>query len=306
MKVSRNTGEAPPALDRILFQGSGITIGLFDCPRCDRRFKNSGPAQGNLIVFPRCPVRIHQRARHEVVANRLVTMLYNRNQTYERRPVSAYGDQSFWLRFDKRIVLEALIAQRRHHRKMESAPFIWTHGICSTGNYLLQRQLALQLLNQSYSSALGVSEIALALLDNTIAGLGPTAAIRTRPATRRRHRRLVNRCQELLSIEYVRNVTLDSIAGHLAATPFHLARVFARYTGTTIHQHLIQLRLRAAVDRLIDQPHHPLTSLASSLGFATPSHFASSFRRHFGLPPRQFRNECQSAEGLRKLIVNKQ
>jgi len=49
------------------------------------------------------------------------------------------------------------------------------------------------------------------------------------------------------------------------------------------------LRLRAAIDRMIDYPKERLTDIGLEFGFATPSHFSQAFHRHFGVTPSQFR-----------------
>jgi AraC-like DNA-binding protein len=81
---------------------------------------------------------------------------------------------------------------------------------------------------------------------------------------------------------------IGSLAREVGCSPYHLARLFRRATGTSIHQYLLRLRLAIALGRLA-QGETDLGRLAADLGFAHHSHFSASFRRIFGLTPTQAR-----------------
>jgi len=278
---------------RTLFSSELVEIGLFDCPRSHPMFHDSGPIHQFLVVFPRHAVRIRHDGQSDVVATRQIITLYNDGQEYRREMISDYGDQSIWLRFQKPEVVEALLANGRGHINIEETPFIWTHGRCDASTYLLQRQLALSLLGEDSLDFLEITETALHLLHLAVQGTAKGKVRCRGPAqetgTVLRHRQLVARCEALLAAHYHQALTLESIAKRLATSPFHLSRVFTRYAGKSIHQYLLQLRLRAAIDRMIDYPKERLTDIGLEFGFATPSHFSQAFHRHFGVTPSQFR-----------------
>jgi AraC-like DNA-binding protein len=256
-------------------------------------FHDSGPTWQYLVVFPRHAVCIQHDGGSPVVANRQVTTLYNDGQHYQRKELSDYGDQSIWLRFRKAEVIEALVAAGRAHAQIEKQPFAWTHSHCDARTYLLHRELSMSLVSGTAPDFLQITETSLQLLQRVVSGT-PADPVRdvtaARSATGVRHRRLVNRCEELLTTHFHQRLTLESIATQLATTPFHLSRIFSRITGRTIHQQLLELRLRCAVDRMIDAPENRITDVSLDLGFSTPSHFSQAFRKHFGITPRQFRN----------------
>lgn len=280
-------------LNRSLFRSDLVEIGLFDCPRSHPRFHDSGPIRQYLVVFPRQAVRIRYGEGADVLASQQVITLYNDGQRYRREQLSAYGDQSIWLRFRKPEVLEALQACGRTHAAAESLPFAWTHCPCASATFLLQRRMVRALSSGAGDDFLGVTETALRLLHQAVAATGAervrTRGLAAQPGTRQRHRRLAERCEAHLATRYDQALTLESLAADLATTPFHLSRVFSAHFGRPIHRHLLQLRLRAAVDRMLDRPGASLTDLGLELGFATPSHFSSAFRQHFGIPPSRFR-----------------
>jgi AraC-like DNA-binding protein len=87
---------------------------------------------------------------------------------------------------------------------------------------------------------------------------------------------------------------IRDIASTLAVSPFHLAHVFRRHTGVSIHQYVLQLRMAHAAARLAAGETN-LSRLAIDLGFSSHSHFSAVFRRYFGASPTAFR---ASAPGL--------
>lgn len=58
--------------------------------------------------------------------------------------------------------------------------------------------------------------------------------------------------------------------------------------GATPRQYVIARRL-AEAKRLLAQTGLPLTTIALSVGFSTPSHFSTTFRQHEGVTPRAYR-----------------
>ena len=82
-------------------------------------------------------------------------------------------------------------------------------------------------------------------------------------------------------------VRLSELSQVVGLSPSHLAATFKRAERTTIHQYLVDLRLRRAASLLAGCD--DLTTLALSLGFASQSHFSNSFRRWAGCTPGKYR-----------------
>jgi AraC family transcriptional regulator len=82
-------------------------------------------------------------------------------------------------------------------------------------------------------------------------------------------------------------VRLSDISQAVGVSPSHLAATFKRAERTTIHQYLVNLRLRRAASLLWGCD--DLTTLALNLGFASQSHFSNAFRRWAGIPPGKYR-----------------
>ena len=112
-----------------------------------------------------------------------------------------------------------------------------------------------------------------------------------------RHRERIEAVQLLLAADPGRDWRLDDLAREVASSPCHLTTLFRRATGAPIHRHLIRLRLARALDEVIGT-RRDLTGLGADLGFSTPSHFAASFRRVYGVSPSELRkNSTAPATG---------
>lgn len=113
------------------------------------------------------------------------------------------------------------------------------------------------------------------------------------------HRAAVDATKTLLSTRLGATLSLDDVARAVHCSRFHLARLFRRHTGLSIHDYRLRLRLAEALERLSDGG-SDLTELALELGYSSHSHFSASFRREFGAAPSQFRRTA-SVAGLRKM-----
>jgi AraC-like DNA-binding protein len=273
----------PLPLRGIAYVGERIRVGKFRAHPTDELFTNSGPTRACLLVFPRTAVRIRHAGKPSVVADPTRVMFYNAGQEYTRAAISPIGDSCDWLAFDEADVAEAIARFDPSAADRPLAPFARTHGPSDPHTYALQR-----LVHENASSgapdALFVEEAALSVLARVVRN-AHAHAVETRPATpsRARHARLANAARERLALEFTGRVSVVQLARALEVSVFHLCRVFRRETGHSIHAYVTALRLHHALERLSDGA--DLTTLGLELGFASHSHFSTSFRRMFGLPP---------------------
>jgi AraC-like DNA-binding protein len=87
---------------------------------------------------------------------------------------------------------------------------------------------------------------------------------------------------------------LGAIADHVGASPFHFARTFRAFVGTSPHQYLIGARLRRAMGLLLDTD-RDVTRIAFDAGFGDLSNFVRTFHRQVGAPPGAFRLSAKKA-----------
>ncbi len=285
--------------DSIHYRNEQVTIGSFRCRPSHPRFRDTGPIDDYLYVFPRTSVAITQAGRESVVADANVVMFYNRHQEYRRDPISHEGDWCDWFKVSPEAVVEAAepydpaVVDRPHR------PFCFSHGPCDPNVYLRQR-LLLESVRGHTVDGLWVEENVHDLLRAVIAesyrvlgqvrGLDSSSGHRAGPGTRHTHAELADAARSLLSHCFADSLSLHEMARRLYTSPFHLSRVFRQQTGTTLHAYRNQLRLRASLER-ITQSDGDLSALAFALGYSGHSHFTQAFKRCFGLTPSQLRRD---------------
>jgi AraC-like DNA-binding protein len=89
-----------------------------------------------------------------------------------------------------------------------------------------------------------------------------------------------------------RELSVGMVAAHLGLTPRNLQRLFEG-EGTTFSEFLLSQRLSRA-HRMLTEPRlaqNPVGAIAYDAGFGDLSYFNRSFKRRFGMTPRDVRND---------------
>ncbi|MDV7144872.1 GlxA family transcriptional regulator [Tropicimonas sp. TH_r6] len=84
------------------------------------------------------------------------------------------------------------------------------------------------------------------------------------------------------------------IARLVGASERQLQRHFSEDLGQSVAQTWLEMRL-AKADELLRQTRLPVTEVALTCGFSSPSHFATRFRARFGQSPRKRRQAAPSS-----------
>jgi AraC family transcriptional regulator len=104
------------------------------------------------------------------------------------------------------------------------------------------------------------------------------------PRRRRRPPPLVEDAKAVLCARFTEHLTLEELGRAVNVSPFHLARSFRRHTGFTLHEYRVNLRLKAALERLAAGD-EDVAVIARAVGFSSHSHLTATFHRAFGIPP---------------------
>jgi len=88
------------------------------------------------------------------------------------------------------------------------------------------------------------------------------------------------------------DLDVTTMAKAAGLSPAHFARAFAATAGMTPFQYVITRRLTRAHELLVRTDRSAL-DIALDVGFKTPSHFTSRFRREFGVTPREIRPDAR-------------
>lgn len=280
----------PHSIENLLYASADVRVGTFRCPLSHPLFRTAGPIEGYTIAFPRTAVWIRHEGERPFVADPTVVTVYNRGQPYVRAPLAADGDRVDW--FSTSAALAEDIAGEIDPASRDVAqPFRIAHAPCDPALYRRQRLLLLGVLHRSLTPLQIEQEVATLVALVLRAGLGKAEPLRVGLQAQRD---LVEAAKAELARSLTQIPTLRELAGRLGVSPFHLCRVFRRWTGKTLHSYVLEVRARTAVEALAE-PARELSRLAHRLGFSSHSHFTSAFRRRMGVAPSRLRYELLAA-----------
>lgn len=111
------------------------------------------------------------------------------------------------------------------------------------------------------------------------------AQVRTSSESRR-----VARVKEYVAAHYMENITLEQMSDLASMAPTAFSRYFKLRTGKTLSDYIVDVRLGAAVRKLVDTD-EPVSGICFQCGFNTLSNFNRLFRNHKGCSPTEFREK---------------
>jgi AraC-like DNA-binding protein len=257
------------------------TVSLRDVA-CGGGCKHKGPeecAAAHYLVFPYRGVFVRHLGRDEAVAEANQVLFYNPEEGYAiSHPVEG-GDHCLSL-----AVAEPLLD--------EIAPVDLLHKGGQLG--FRQQRLTIDPRTQALMAMLrhslrtGTAELleaetlALTLARRALGGQ-PVSGLRASGGARK----IVDRAKLVLASDLARRWTLADVAAEVGVSPVYLTQLFQRVEGVPLYRYQMRLRMARALD-LIGQ-YEDLTQLGLELGFSSHSHFGSTFRATYGLPPSDFR-----------------
>ena len=291
----------PYAVKTIVFDGALTRIGRFRCDPAHTSFRDSGPASGCIVVFPRTSVWIQHEGSRRFVADPNVVTIYNRGQRYERFPISPEGDRCDWFAVADSVARDVVGRFDPAAGESPDRPYRFERAPSSMALYARQRRIVRR-AQLGLAAPLEIEEEVLAIVEGVLecaygqawTTLLPAASVSTgasRGAAARRHRDLAEATRAELARTAEENRSVSEIARAVGASPFHLCRVFRAHTGQTMHRYRVSMRLRVALERL-ETPANAatLSAVAHELGFASHAHFVKICQRDLGAAPSAVRH----------------
>jgi AraC family transcriptional regulator len=287
------TDPANPAEPReiIRMRSRFVTIGACRIPPADPNFEKTAVISASYFSFPRTAFWIQHEGRPAFVADQSVVTYCTRGRRYARKKLSAEGVRCNWFQVDPATLREIFRFHDPHLTEQNEDPFPFTHGPRDLRSHLLHQCVIRYLKETARPDVLFVEETIMGILRRCMGaafqarGRFPKAATE---GSRHRQRETIQDAKALLAQRFREPLTLSDLASALDCSVFHLCRVFQSCVGTTIHKHILGLRLGASVD-LLYETKDDLTQLALDLGFSSHSHFTAAFRQAFGIPPSRVR-----------------
>lgn len=93
----------------------------------------------------------------------------------------------------------------------------------------------------------------------------------------------IEKAKQFIADNYLRNPSLNEIAGSVGVSPFHFHRTFTATTGQTPKDYVDQLRIEEAKRRMLAGD--SLYNIATDLKWSHQSHFTSRFKQIVGEAP---------------------
>ena len=277
-------------LEELLFETPRVAIGKFSCHPQDEQFTDSGPSSTHCFVFPRTSVWIAPAGGSRFLSDPTIVTLYNEGQKYQRTRFSRAGDQCYWFAVKPGVAKE--VATELGMDISDTQPF--SRGFIRAGaDLFVAHHRVLSLLRQNRScDASSVEELVARMLRAILQSdrCGTTTSGNSRRITSRQLQ-AVEDARMLLILWRDRRVRLSDLTERIGCSTFYLCHAFRLVEGMTMHEYQTQLRLRAAVQRLVESPDQTLSELALDLGFSSHSHFSATFKRSFGRTPSELVSE---------------
>lgn len=100
--------------------------------------------------------------------------------------------------------------------------------------------------------------------------------------------RKIHEVQVFLAQNLAHDVDLNTIARQASLSPYYFTRQFTAMVGMPPYRYLINLRIQRAA-QLLRESDLTVTQILHRVGFHSPSHFTTTFRRHMGVSPTAYR-----------------
>ncbi len=112
----------------------------------------------------------------------------------------------------------------------------------------------------------------------------------------------INRVIDYIYHHLTEDLTLSTLAGIADFSPYHFHRIFSTIIGESLNKYVVRVRLERAASLMKASPNEAIANIAYSCGFSSPSDFSRSFKKHFGLPAREWdRKTMLKNEGSSKI-----
>ncbi len=278
-----------------LYQRDGIQVGSWSCRPEHAGLSHEEWTPRYEVVFTRSGSFMKHVGRESTFANPNHVVFFNPGEAYRVSHPVAGGDECTVFLVTHSAMEELLSGCSC--RLGKGAPRFAPQALADADSYYLHR-LAFRGLKDAAVrfDSLAAEEITARLLQHVIPkGLGGADVTNGDgpPRALRHQRKAVESVKSLLADRFIDRLTLTDVAGATFYSKYHLARIFRREVGLSIHRYLSRLRLKAALERIMERD-IDLSKLALELGFSSHSHFSQAFRREFGVTPSKARERASS------------
>jgi AraC-like DNA-binding protein len=151
-------------------------------------------------------------------------------------------------------------------------------------------ELVTKLMNNPYAGNMGLLYTEAVALELLCVAVASFVSFTNRPSDQysERELRCLNAARELLLAQMAPVPTTRSVARRVGLNETTLKRGFRVVFGETVFEFSLRCRMQHALGLLRDH-RQPVARVAEAVGYGHQTSFATAFRRHFGVRPRDVR-----------------
>lgn len=101
--------------------------------------------------------------------------------------------------------------------------------------------------------------------------------------------------QKYMSNHYAKSLTVTELSNFAGVSIYHLEREFKKYTGSSLKEYLLTLRLSRSCF-LLNTTALPISSISQIVGFNEYNSFFKIFKKHMGMTPSEYRHRNYVSE----------
>ncbi|RHR33037.1 AraC family transcriptional regulator [Clostridium sp. AF19-22AC] len=100
--------------------------------------------------------------------------------------------------------------------------------------------------------------------------------------------KLIGQCCDYITLHLEEDISISDLASLTGYSDYYCSKKFKKETGKTPAQYIKEARLKAAAN-LLTTSNEDIQEIAARYRFGSQSYFTDSFRRQYGMSPREYR-----------------
>lgn len=251
---------------RTLYASPIIKVEDYACAACQGGPAGEECSGVNCIVLMRHGVFCKHFAGRTVTADVNQALFFLKGLPYQVSHPTDFGDRGTVFTPSARALNDIVRELDPSVDEHPERPFPFVTGPCDSSIFLRHRAFVqrLEAAESTPLEPLWADITALQLVADVLEGAFARHGMprkRHKDTTDSDHADRAEAARTYIASHLSDRLTLDDVARAVYASPFHLARVFHEQTGVPLHRYLMQLRLRASMERLANGA-SDLTALA--------------------------------------------
>ena len=101
----------------------------------------------------------------------------------------------------------------------------------------------------------------------------------------------IQNAAEYINLNYDKKISMDTLCRISGYSPAHLRRLFLKHFSLSPRDYILNRRIEAAKDMLLDMPERNIEDVAESLGFCSSSYFCKMFKDKTGVTPLDYKGK---------------